>query len=356
MLQQLRRLKERITPTDIVMWLIGAVMLAMIIWGSAATLTAGRYTRYHWFDFLIFGLAQGSIYALIAMGYTLVYGVMRMINFAHSEVFMSGPYTAYYVAAAFYSSGFLDRQPIICLLVIFIVAMATSTLIAFLLERVAYRPLRTAPRLIPLITAIGASFFLQYTFRGLYGSGFQAYPEVKMMEGQIVFGGYRILRIHAVVIVAAAVLLVALYSFIQRTRVGKAIRAVSEDKEASLLMGIDIDRMISTTFIIGGMAAGAAGVLYALMFKQVHFFMGFIPGIKAFTAAVLGGIGNIPGAMLGGIFLGLIESIGPSLFLDGLGIVAPYQLKDAIAFTMLVLVLIFRPSGILGERLAVKKA
>ncbi len=356
MRQRLRRLRERITPTDIVMWFIGGVILAVIIWGSTATLSAGRYTRYHWFDFLIFGLAQGSIYALIAMGYTLVYGVLRMINFAHSEVFMSGPYTAYYVAAAFYSSGLLDSQPILCLVVIFLVAMATSTLIAFLLERIAYRPLRTAPRLIPLITAIGASFFLQYTFRGLYGSGFQAYPVVKMMEGEIIFGEYRILRIHLVVIVAAALLLVALYYFIQRTRVGKAIRAVSEDKEASLLMGIDIDRMISTTFVIGGMAAGAAGVLYALMFKQVHFFMGFIPGIKAFTAAVLGGIGNIPGAMLGGIFLGLIESIGPSLFLDGLGIIAPYQLKDGIAFTMLVLVLIFRPTGILGERLAVKKA
>ena len=352
----LKQLRERITPTDIVMWSIGAVMLAMIIWGSAATISAGRYSRYHWVDFVVFGLAQGSIYALIAMGYTLVYGVLRMINFAHSEVFMSGPYTAYYVAAAFYSSGFLDRHPILCLIAIFIVAMATSTLIAFLLERVAYRPLRNAPRLIPLITAIGASFFLQYVFRGLYGSGFQAYPVVKLLEGQITFGEYRILRIHLVVIVAAALLLVDLYSFIQRTRVGKAIRAVSEDKEASLLMGIDVDKMISTTFVIGGMAAGAAGVLYGLMFKQVHFFMGFIPGIKAFTAAVLGGIGNIPGAMLGGMFIGLFESIGPSLFLDGLGIKAPYQLKDAIAFTMLVLVLIFRPTGILGERLAVKKA
>jgi branched-chain amino acid transport system permease protein len=226
MLQQLRRLKERITPTDVAMWLIGGVILAVIIWGSAATLTAGRYSRYHWFDFLIFGLAQGSVYALIAMGYTIVYGVLRMINFAHSEVFMSGPYTAYYVAAAFYSSGFLDRQPILCLIVIFLVAMATSTLIAFLLERVAYRPLRNAPRLIPLITAIGASFFLQYVFRGLYGSGFQAYPVVKLLEGQITFGEYRILRIHLVVIVAAALLLVALYSFIQRTRVGKAIRGL----------------------------------------------------------------------------------------------------------------------------------
>jgi len=348
--------RERITPTDIVMWLIGAGIVGLILVGSTATLAAGIYTGRHWFDFMVFGLAQGSIYALIAMGYTMVYGVMRMINFAHGEVFMSGPYTAYFVAAAFYRSGFLDSHPILSLLAIFVVAMAVSSFIAFLLERIAYRPLRGAPRLIPLITAIGASFFLQYMFRGLYGSGFQAYPVFKLMEGQWIIGGFRILKFQAVVIVAAALLLAALYSFIQRTRVGKAIRAVSEDKEAASLMAIDVDKMISTTFVIGGAAAGAAGVLYAIMFKQVHFFMGFIPGIKAFTAAVLGGIGNIPGAMLGGIFLGLIESVGPSLFLDGLGIVAPYQLKDAIAFTMLVLVLIFRPTGIMGERLAVKKA
>jgi len=348
--------KERVTGTDLVMWLIGAAIVGVVIVGSVATLASGRYAGRHWFDFMIFGLAQGSIYALIAMGYTMVYGVLRMINFAHSEVFMSGPYTAYYVAAAFYRSGFLDSHPILSLVVVFLVAMATSTLIAYLLERIAYRPLRNAPRLIPLITAIGASFFLQYMFRGLYGPGFQAYPVVKMLEGQWMFWGLRILKFQALVIVAAALLMFALYAFIQRTRVGKAIRAVSEDKEAAYLMGIDVDKMISTTFIIGGAAAGAAGVLYAIMFKQVHFFMGFIPGIKAFTAAVLGGIGNIPGAMLGGIFLGLIESIGPSLFLDGLGIVAPYQLKDAIAFIMLVLVLIFRPTGIMGERLAVKKA
>jgi len=352
----LQRWKDRISPTDLIMWFIGGAILCLIVWGSTATLTEGRYTHRHWFDFIVFGFAQGSIYALIAMGYTMVYGTLRMINFAHSEVFMSGPYTAYFVAAAFYSSGFLDRQPLISLITLFLVSMATSTLIAILLERIAYRPLRTSPRLVPLITAIGASFFLQYTFRGLYGSGFQAYPTVKVLEGVWWVGGFRILKFQAVVILAAALLMAALYSFIQRTRIGKAIRAVSEDKEISSLMGIDIDRIIVITFIIGGMAAGAAGVLYALMFKQVHFFMGFIPGIKAFTAAVLGGIGNIPGAMLGGIFLGLVESVGPSLFLDGLGIVAPYQLKDAIAFIMLVLILIFRPTGILGERLAVKKA
>jgi branched-chain amino acid transport system permease protein len=352
----MQRLKGRITPTDIVMWLIGGSMLIMILWGSVATLATGRYTFRHWVDFVIFGLAQGSIYSLIATGYTMVYGIMRMINFAHSEVFMSGPYTAYFVAAAMYRSDFLEVHPILGLVIIFLVSMAVSTLIAYLLERVAYRPLRGAPRLVPLITAIGASFFLQYTFRGLYGAGFQAYPTIKILEGQWLIGWFRILKFQAVVILAAILLMIALYLFVQKTKIGKAIRAVSEDNEAASLMGINIDGMISTTFIIGGAAAGAAGVLYALMFKQVHFFMGFIPGIKAFTAAVLGGIGNIPGAMLGGIFLGLVESVGPSLFLDGLGIIAPYQLKDAIAFTMLVLVLIFRPTGILGERLAVKKA
>ena len=352
----LQRIRERISPTDVVMWLIGGGLMFLVIWGSIATLIKGTYTARQWTDFVIFGLAQGSVYALIATGYTMVYGVLKMINFAHGEVFMSGPYTAYFVAAYFYRSGFLDAQPIPCLLVIFIVAMSVSVTIAFFLERIAYRPLRGAPRLIPLITAIGASFFLQYLFRGLYGSSFQAYPDIAMLEGHWIIAGIRILKFQAVVIVAAVVLMFALYSFVMKSRIGKAIRSVSEDKEASALMGIDVDKMISMTFVVGGAAAGAAGVLYAIMFKQVHFFMGFIPGIKAFTAAVLGGIGNIPGAMLGGIFLGLVESVGPSLFLDGLGIVAPYQLKDAIAFTMLVMVLIFRPTGFLGERLAVKKA
>ncbi|MGQ9694495.1 MAG: branched-chain amino acid ABC transporter permease [Thermodesulfobacteriota bacterium] len=348
--------KERINLMDFLMWSIGGLILTIIIWGSIVTLASARYTSHHWFDFIIFGLAQGSIYALIAMGYTMVYGILRMINFAHSEVFMSGPYTAYFVAAFFASSGLLNRFPVFCLFIIFLVSMAMSTLIAVLLERIAYRPLRSAPRLVPLITAIGASFFLQYTFRGLYGSGFQAYPVIKILEGQWLLGEFRILKFQALIIVAAALLMAALYSFVQRTKIGKAIRAVSEDKEMAWMVGIDVDRMIVLTFVIGGMAAGAAGVLYAIMFKQVHFFMGFIPGIKAFTAAVLGGIGNIPGAMVGGIFLGIVESVGPTLFLDGLGIVAPYQLKDAIAFILLVLVLIFRPTGILGERLAVKKA
>ena len=341
-----QRWKESITLTDIVMWMIGGCLMIMILWGSTATLLAGKYSGRHWIDFIIFGLAQGSIYALIATGYTMVYGVLKMINFAHGEVFMSGPYTAYFVAAAMYRTDFMDNHPFTALLVIFVVAMAVSTIIAFFLEKVAYRPLRGAPRLIPLITAIGASFFLQYMFRGLYGSGFQAYPTVKMLEGFWFIFGIRILKIQVVVILASVALMAALYSFIMLTRAGKAIRAVSEDKEASSLMGINVDGMISTTFIIGGMAAGAAGVLYALMFKQVHFFMGFIPGIKAFTAAVLGGIGSIYGAMLGGILLGLSESLAVTFF--------PSAYKDVVAFAILIIVLIFRPWGLVGEKVPEK--
>jgi branched-chain amino acid transport system permease protein len=309
-----------------------------------------------WLDFFIFGLSQGSVYALIALGYTMVYGILRMINFAHGEVFMGGAYTAYFVAASLHRHGVYNGRPIVSLLVILVVAMATSTLIALLVERVAYRPLRRAPRLVPLISAIGASFFLQYTFRGLYGSGFQAYPEFQIFKGEWTVAGVGILRTQAVVLVSAVILMTALYVFVMRTKTGTAMRAVSEDLETAALMGIDVNRVIVITFGIGAAAAGAAGILYALVYKQVYFFMGFVPGIKAFTAAVLGGIGNIPGAMLGGLFLGLFESVGPILFLDGLGIPAPYQLKDVIAFTMLVMVLIFRPSGILGERLAGKKA
>jgi branched-chain amino acid transport system permease protein len=228
--------------------------------------------------------------------------------------------------------------------------------ISLLTERVAYRPLRRAPRLVPLITAIGASFFWQYYFRGLYGSGITAFPTVEALKGTITIFGIEILKTQAVVILASVLLLIVLYIIVMRTKMGKSMRAVAEDKEIAALMGINVDRVIVITFAMGAAAAGVAGVLYALLFRQVFFLMGFMPGIKAFTAAVLGGIGSIPGAALGGLVLGLVESVGPSLFLEGLGIPAAYQLKDVIAFTMLVLILIFRPQGILGERLAEKKA
>lgn len=355
---------RRFSVVALFMWGFRLTVLSIVIWGSIGTFVAGKYGAEVWLDFVVFGVSQGSVYALIALGYTMVYGILRMINFAHGEVFMMGAYTAYYVAAALNRAGFFNRQPLVSLVLALLVAMITSTVVALLAERIAYRPLRKAPRLVPLISAIGASFFLQYTARGLFGAGFQAYPEFEIFKGEWVIAGAGVLRTQAVVIVSSVVLMAALYAFVMRTKMGTAMRAVSEDQEVASMMGIDVNRVIAFTFAVGAAAAGAAGVLYALVFKQVHFFMGFVPGIKAFTAAVVGGIGNIPGAMLGGMFLGIFESVGPILFLEGLripgiyptGIPAPYQLKDVIAFTMLVMVLIFRPSGIMGERLIAKKA
>lgn len=348
---------KKLNWTDIFMWVVGGALLTLIVVGSYLTLQQGKYTTVQWFDLAVFGLAQGSVYALIALGYTLVYGILRMINFAHSEIFMSGAYLGYFVATGMQQSGFMQENPLLGIFLIFLTAMSSSAILAMLLERIAYRPLRGAPRLVPLITAIGASFFLQYTFRGLFGTQNRAYPEIEYIQGAIPLGGdFQIQKIQLVVIIAAAVMMAFLAYFVQFTKTGKAMRAVSEDKDVAALMGIDVDKIIVRTFVLGAALAGAAGVLYCFMFRIVTFYMGFIPGLKAFTAAVLGGIGNPPGAMLGGLFLGIFESLGPTLFLDGLGIPAPYQLKDVIAFTMLVMILIFRPTGILGERLSKTKA
>jgi branched-chain amino acid transport system permease protein len=349
-------LRRHFDLTNVLMWTVGGLVLLGVVIGSINTMLNNPYSRENWIDFVIFGLAQGCLYALIALGYTLVYGILRMINFAHGEVFMAGAFTGYFVAQPLFSRGVLTSQPVLGLLIVAVVAMTTSIVVAYLLERICYRPLRNAPRLVPLITAIGASLFLQYTFAGFYGTGVKTYPDVPALAGEWQILGIGVLKTQAVVIVSAVVLMTALYLFVQYTKVGKAMRAVSEDKETAALMGINVDHTIVRTFVLGAALAGAAGVLYALLNKQVQFYMGFQPGLKAFTAAVLGGIGNIPGAMLGGVFLGLFESVGPSLFLEGWKIPAPYQLKDAIAFTMLVLILIFRPTGILGERLAKKKA
>jgi len=337
------------------MWLIGAAILAVVIAGFITTLASGIYTGKDWLNLTVYGLAQGGIYALIALGYTMVYGILRMINFAHGDIFMTGPYIAYFLAVAFDQSGFLNRSPIIALGILTIISMAVATGLAVLLERIAYRPLRRAPRLVPLITAIGASFFIEYAFLGLFGSGIKGFPTPEQLKGTINILGLQILKTQALVIVAAIVMMAVLYLFIRRTKTGKAMQAVSEDKDAAALMGIDVDRIIVMTFIVGGALAGVAGILYVLMFRQIYFFSGFIPGLKAFTAAVLGGIGNVVGAMLGGMFLGIAESLFPNV-LGGLGIPAPYQLKDALAFLLLILVLIFRPTGILGERLEAKKA
>jgi branched-chain amino acid transport system permease protein len=320
-------------------------------------MTDARYTNAQWATLVFAGLAQGSIYALIALGYTLVYGILLMINFAHGEVYMAGAFTAVFLADYLFTIGFLDTNPYLGIVAMILLAASVSTIVALLLERVAYRPLRNAPRLVPLITAIGASFALQYTFRGLYGAEFRSYPTVSALSGLINVFGFAVPRVQLVVLGAAVLLMFALYFFVERTKMGKAMRAVSEDKDVARLMGIDIDRVIVTTFAIGGALAGIAGVFNGLFRPQgVYFFMGFFPGLKAFTAAVLGGIGNLPGAMIGGLLLGVIESVFPNLILEGLGIASANQLRDAFAFVMLVLILIFRPQGIFGERLAEKKA
>jgi len=352
----LRTWRQRITFTDIMIWAIGLAIVGVVVVGTVKTLQSGKYEPSVWLDLTIKGLAVGGVYALIAMGYTLVYGILKMINFAHSEVFMSGPFTAVFLANALAQSGFLNKQPLLSMLLITLLSMTISAVVAMLLERIAYRPLRYAPRLVPLITAIGASFFLQYTFRGLYGSGFKGYPTVNSLQGSWIVFGVQVYKVQAVVIIGAILMMVILYGIVQWTKIGKAMRAVSEDKEVAELMGIDVDRVIVFTFALGGAAAGAAGILYILLYPVVWFFMGFIPSIKAFAAAVLGGIGNVAGAFVGAMLLGLLESMGPNLFLDGLGILNPSQLKDAIAFVVLVLILIFRPSGILGERITETKA
>ncbi len=342
---------------DFVINALRVIIILLVIIGSTNTLLSGRFTLEQWVSLFVSGLAQGSIYALIALGYTLVYGILLMINFAHGEVFMSGALTTVFLAIAFDRSGFLDSHPLLAIPLLMGFAALVSMTVALLLERIAYRPLRSAPRLVPLITAIGASFFLQYTFRGLFGSQFRSYPSVDALTGSFSIGTIGVPIVQPVVFISALLLMGGLYWLVNRTKIGKAMRAVSENKEVARLMGIDIDKVIMFTFAIGGALAGAAGVINGLFRPQgVNFFMGFIPGIKAFTAAVLGGIGNIPGAMLGGLFLGVIEAIGPNLVFNGLGIPGPNQLKDVIAFTMLVLVLIFRPQGLLGERLTEKKA
>jgi branched-chain amino acid transport system permease protein len=343
---------RHLSIVDVILIILRVGVAAGVVLGTWFTLSAGHLSTDQWRDLLVFGIAQGSVYALIALGYTLVYGVLLMINFAHGDVFMFGGMTAFYVADALGKAGFLDTMPnmLIGMVGVLLVAMLASMLLAILLERIAYRPLRRAPRLVPLITAIGASLFISNSVRGLYGEQVRAYPRLEIFQGYYFEGGpFQILRSHAIVIVSALLIMVVLLWFVERTRTGRAMRAISEDKDTAALMGINVDRIISVTFAIGGILAGAAGVLFAIVFGQVNWFMGFLPGIKAFTAAVLGGIGSIAGAMTGGLILGVLESVGPNLFLSGFGVPSPNQLRDVVAFSVLILVLIFRPYGIFGR-------
>jgi len=350
------RFTARVNAVDVVLWGLRIGVVAVVVCGTIGTLIKGRYNAAQWFDFVLFGLTIGSIYAQIALGYTMVYGVLRLINFAHGDIVMTGAFAGYFVAMPLDRSGFLESQPVLAMAAILLVAVIVSTSIAVLTERIAYRPFRRVVGLAPLICAIGVSFFLEQTFRGMFGSAVKSYPDPDWQRAAFHVFGFNVPRIDMLVIGLALVFMGLLYLIVQRTRMGTAMRAVAEDGEAAALMGIDVNKVVVFTFVLGGVMAGIAGVFYAFVYKQVYFLMGFTPGIKAFGAAVLGGIGNIPGAMLGGLFLGMVESVGPTLFLDGIGIPAPYQLRDLIAFTLLIMVLIFRPHGLLGEALARKRA
>ena len=298
---------------------------------------------------LVNGVTLGGVYAMIAVGYTLVYGIMFMINFAHGEIFMFGAYGAFFAFSALSRSGSLSLPWVVAFGIVLLVAMAVSAVVGLLTERAAYRPLREAPRLTLLISAIGASFFLQNVMMLITSGRIKYYPDAVVVKGAIsLFGsGIALEKIGLLIIILSIVMMAALYTIIQKTKTGKAIRAVAEDRETASLMGINVNRIIVMTFLLGSSMAGAGGLMVGLRDTQINHMMGFLPGMKAFTAAVLGGIGNIPGAMFGGYFLGVAEALGAQFM--------PAEYKDVIAFSLLVLVLIFRPTGIMGEVLATKK-
>ncbi|GAA2730287.1 branched-chain amino acid ABC transporter permease [Pedococcus aerophilus] len=322
----------------------------------------------NFWELTITGLAYGAIYALIALGYTLVYGVLRLINFAHSEVFMYGGFASVWILTALGASKATGLGTAGFLVVAFATAMAMSALVALVLEFVAYRPLRkrNSPPLIALISAIGASFalaeamglrdkpfkwfgadadFVEYVGRPREASPFPLGIETTRL---FYIFDYHVSNIDLIVLGAAIVMMVVLDQFVSRSRLGRGIRAVAQDPEAAALMGVNRDRVIRLTFVLGGAMAGAAAVMYLLKVGQIRYNSGFILGVKAFTAAVLGGIGNLRGALLGGFVLGVAENYGQAVF-GG-------EWRDVVAFTLLVVILLFRPTGLLGESLGKARA
>jgi len=298
---------------------------------------------------LVNGLTVGSVYALIALGYTMVYGILEFINFAHGEIYMVGAYLGIIAVAVATSLG-LGGFPILLLVIAFVFAMAFSASWGVTIERLAYRPLRQAPRLAPLISALGVSIFLQNFVMVTQGTRDKVFRltehPLPLTSGSITFGSTQISFVQMMIMGTAIFLMILLSLFIGKTKLGKAMRATAQDQKMAYLVGIDINRVISVTFLIGSALGAAAGVMVALYYGLVNFFIGYIAGIKAFTAAVLGGIGNVPGAMLGGIILGLVESFGAGYLSS--------EYKDVYAFVILVVFLIFRPQGLLGERVSEK--
>ena len=294
------------------------------------------------------GLTLGSVYALLALGYSMVYGVLKLLNFAHGEVYMFGAFAGYGVLTVLGGASALVVPVWLAIVLMFIAAGAASSAIGVALERFAYRPLREATRIAPLISAIGASFFLQASALLMFTANSRSYntPQLIQIETGIPLGPIRVWMVRVLVIVSAVVLMVLLTLWVNRTKLGKAVRAVSFDREAAAMMGIDVDKVIVVVFLIGSALAGIGGVMVGLVFGRIFHLMGFVAGLKAFTAAVVGGIGSIPGAMLGGLFIGLAEAYTTGYISS--------TFQNLIVFGLLILVLLVRPRGLLGRPELVK--
>lgn len=311
---------------------------------------------------LLDGIVLGFMYALIALGYTMVYGVLEFINFAHSEIFVLGAFVGVEILLMLQDAGQLTNlHPALVLVMIIIAGMLISGLAAMALERVAYRPLQGAPRLVPLISAIGSSFFLQDAlrlFESLWRNTFYlTYPTLDILEQTVPISANLVVPVKSLLVVfTALIMLLGLHLFVNHTRIGTAIRAVAQDPQTASLMGVPVNRVITLTFFVGGAMGGLAGVLFGLHYSLVNPYSGFVPGLKAFTAAVLGGIGNITGAVLGGMVLGLVEAFAASYLSILTNGAFGAEYKDVFAFVILILILILRPKGLLGERVREDRA
>lgn len=293
---------------------------------------------------IINGLTLGMIYALIALGYTIVYGIAQLINFAHGDVFMVGAYFGI-VAQMLFSGILRDSASPVFLTAVLLFAMLSAGGLGLVIERFAYRPLRNAPRLAPLITAIGVSFLLQNIVMLIFGPSDRSYPLLMNVKSFSVSGA-SFTNLQVMIASVSVLLMVVLHVFIKHTKAGKAMRALADDRQAANLIGINTDQVISIAFLIGSSLAGAGGVMYGMYYNTINFHEGYMVGLKAFTAAVLGGIGNIPGAMVGGVLLGILEGLGAGYISS--------EWKNVFAFFILILILLFRPSGLLGSRVVKK--
>ncbi len=320
---------------------LGGLALLLAVWTVYAVYFSPSTGWTFYFQLTVNGIILGSIYALIALGYTMVYGILKLLNFAHGDVYMIGAFIGFGVLTLL--GGPLNPAIPVALLVLcmFVVAMLGSGFLGLAIERFAYRPLRNAPRIAPLISALGVAFFLENSALLLFGSQYRNYDGYDLISyNGIHIRGVFIQYLGLMVLIGAVLLMLALTALVRWTKLGKAMRAVSFDREAAAMMGIDPDRVIAATFFIGSALAGAAGVMFGLLFSQIYHLMGFLAGLKGFTAAVVGGIGSIPGAMLGGILVGLVESWARG-YLNG-------NVADLVVFGILIGIMLIRPSGLLG--------